>query len=138
MKPKSDRYRIAVTVISCHVTLISILTLLLIADALLMEEFTPLLTLLAPVTGIYAGSVFRYLSDSIRGNPDNSEETPLPHADLVRRLVLGHFLAMLFLILAKSAFNWINFSTMTILMTLLETSFGVYMGMVMSAVFGER
>ena len=137
MKEKSDRYRIAITIIICHLLLIGTLVALFIADALLLEEFTPLLTLLAPVTAIYAGSVFRYVSGSIRAGVDAPEEVPLPHATLIRKLVLAHFAAMMFLILAKAVFNWIEFSTMTILMTLLETSFGVYMGMVMSAVFGD-
>lgn len=138
MNKQSDRYNIAITIISCHLVLIGTLIMLLITDAFLPEEFTPLLTLLAPVTAIYAGSVFRYLSDRIRTKPNELQDTPLLHANLVRRLVLGHFMAMLFLLIAKAAFNWIEFSTMTVLMTILETSFGIYMGMVIGAVFGEK
>lgn len=138
MNPNPDRYQIAVAIIICHLVLIGTLVALLISDALLQEEFTPLLTLFSPITAIYSGSVFQYLSDRIRAKPDDLPETSLPHANLIKRLIFGHFAAMLFLLTGKAVFNWLDFPTMTILMTVLETSFGGYLGIVMSAVFGKK
>jgi uncharacterized membrane protein len=138
MNIKTEKYRLAITIITCHLVLLGLVVLLLIVDALLMEEFTPLLTLLAPVTAVYSGTVFRYISNLIRSNEGIDRAVPNESTQLAKQLVIGHFSAMLFLLSAKFIFNWIEYTTMTVLMTLLETSFGVYMGMVVNAIFESK
>lgn len=134
-----DRVRIAYTIIGCHLALIGTVAFLYISDSLLTEEFTPLMTLLAPVTALYAGTVFRYLAGSIKaGASAPATESPIAHASLVRRLIAAHFVLMFSLLAAKAMFNWIEFPVMVTLMALLESSFGGYMGAVLGAVFGEK
>lgn len=133
-----DRMRIARAIIVCHVLLIAIVVALYMSDSLLPEEFTPLLTLLTPVTTLYAGTVVRYLSERIKAGVELPPEPPVPHAGLVRSLIVGHFALMLALIMAKAVFNWIEFSAMTALMTIAEALFGGYLGTITGAVFGNH
>jgi len=137
--PIPDRLRIARAIIVCHVTLIVVVVTLYISDSLLTQEFMPLLTLLTPVTSLYAGTVMRYLTERIKAGSEEKVDSSVTYAGLVRGLIIAHFIFMLALIMAKSVFNLIEFSVMTALMTSIEALFGVYMGALTSAVFdGER
>ena len=131
-----DRMRIARAIIVCHILLITVVVALYMSDSLLTEEFTPLLTLLTPVTALYTGTVVRYLTDRIKAGAESATELPVAHAGLVRSIIIGHFVVMMALIMAKAVFNWIEFSVMTALMTATEALFGGYAGALTNAVFG--
>jgi hypothetical protein len=133
MVQTSDRLKIAYTIIYCHLILIGTVILLFISDSLPQVELTALLSLLLPITTLYAGSVFHHISDEIQGKSIMDDK--VPHSKLVKRLILLHFSLMFFLILSKAVFNWIEFSYMLTLMTLIEASFGGYMGTIINAVF---
>jgi hypothetical protein len=135
MSVTPDRIKIAHVIIYCHLILIGIVIILLISGGIIQEELTALLSLLLPITTLYGGTVFQHLAENIKGRPINDE--PVPHSKLVKRLILLHFSLMVFLIACKTVFNWLEFSAMLTLMTLVEASFGGYMGIILHAVFGQ-
>ena len=122
--PIPDRLRIARAIIVCHVTLIVVVVTLYISDSLLTQEFMPLLTLLTPVTSLYAGTVMRYLTERIKAGSEEKVDSSVTYTGLVRGLIIAHFIFMLALIMAKSVFNLIEF--ITTIYTAIQTRKGIH------------
>ncbi len=135
--PVSSRSRIARTILYYHFALIFISCIYYIAKGFDLEEFTNLIGILAPVTALYGGAVFRYLGKSIT-EPNATEKDGEPITPLVKWLVNGHFAAVLGLISLK-AFNpsILPFQDMVMFLTLVESAVGVYMGNILLALFEE-
>ena len=90
---------------------------------------------LAPVTALYGGAVFRFLGRSIT-DPNLNVQNDAPINSLVKWLVHGHFIIVLSLISLKAlAPNILNFQDMTMFLTLVESALGVYMGNIILALF---
>lgn len=133
--PLSPRTRIARLILIYHFALIGVSCVLYILRGFDFEEFTSLMGILAPVTALYGGAVFRFLGRSIT-EPNLNAQNNTPINSLVKWLVNGHFVIVLSLITIKAlAPNILNFQDMTMFLTLVESALGVYMGNIILALF---
>ena len=133
--PLSPRTRIARLILIYHFVLIGASCVFYILRGFDFEEFTSLMGVLAPVTALYGGAVFRFLGRSIT-EPNLNAQNGSPINGLVKWLVNGHFVIVLSLITLKAlAPNVLNFQDMTMFLTLVESALGVYMGNIILALF---
>ncbi len=133
--PLSPRTRIARLILIYHFALIGVSSVYYLLRGFDFEEFTSLMGVLAPVTALYGGAVFRFLGRSIT-EPNLNGQNALPISGLVKWLVNGHFITVLTLISLKAlAPNVLNFQDMTMFLTLVESALGVYMGNIILALF---
>ncbi len=133
--PLSPRTRIARLILIYHFVLIGASCLFYLFRGFDFEEFTSLMGVLAPVTALYGGAVFRFLGRSIT-EPNLNGQNNAPINGLVKWLVNGHFVIVLSLITLKAlAPNVLNFQDMTMFLTLAESALGVYMGNIILALF---
>ncbi len=136
--PLSPRVRIARLILVYHFALIGVSSVYYLLRGFDFEEFTSLMGVLAPVTALYGGAVFRFLGRSIT-EPNLNGQSALPISGLVKWLVNGHFITVLVLISLKAlAPNVLNFQDMTMFLTLVESAVGVYMGNIILALFEGR
>ena len=133
--PLSPRTRIARLILIYHFALIGASCIYYLLRGFDFEEFTSLMGVLAPITALYGGAVFRILGRSIT-EPNLSAQNAAPINGLVKWLVNGHFVTVLLLISLKAlAPNLLNFQDMTMFLTLVESALGVYMGNIILALF---
>ena len=131
----SPRTRIARLILVYHFALIGISCVFYILRGFDFEEFTSLMGILAPVTALYGGAVFRFLGRSIT-EPNLNVQNGTPISSLVKWLVNGHFIIVFSLITLKAlAPNILNFQDMTMFLTFVESALGVYMGNIILALF---
>lgn len=131
----SPRTRIARLILVYHFALIGVSCIFYILRGFDFEEFTSLMGILAPVTALYGGAVFRFLGRSIT-EPNLNVQSNAPISSLVKWLVNGHFIIVLSLISLKAlAPNILNFQDMTMFLTFVESALGVYMGNIILALF---
>jgi hypothetical protein len=131
----SPRTKIARQILIYHFILIIASCVFYILRGFDFEEFTSLMGILAPVTALYGGAVFRFLGRSIT-EPNLTSQNGAPINALVKWLVNGHFVAVLALISLKAlAPNVLNFQDMTMFLTFVESALGVYMGNIILALF---
>lgn len=131
----SPRARIARQILIYHFILIGISCVYYLLRGFDFEEFTSLMGILAPVTAMYGGAVFRYIGRSIT-EPNLNGKNSQPINNMVRWLVNGHFVTVMLLISLKAlAPNILNFQDMTMFLTLVESALGVYMGNIILALF---
>lgn len=129
------RVRIARLILIYHFALIGVSCVYYILRGFDFEEFTSLMGVLAPVTALYGGAVFRFLGRSIT-DPNVANMNGAPINSLVKWLVNGHFIIVLSLISLKAlAPNILNFQDMTMFLTFVESALGVYMGNIILALF---
>ena len=134
----SPRSRIARQILVYHFALIGVSCVFYILRGFDFEEFTSLMGVLAPVTALYGGAVFRFLGRSIT-EPSLTAQNGAPISSLVKWLVNGHFIIVLSLITLKAlAPNILNFQDMTMFLTFVESALGVYMGNIILALFEEK
>ncbi len=133
--PLSPRARIARLILVYHFILIAISGVYYLLRGFDFEEFTSLMGILAPITALYGGAVFRYIGRSIT-EPNLNGQNNAPINSMVKWLVHGHFVTVLLLISLKAlAPNVLNFQDMTMFLTLVESALGVYMGNIILALF---
>ncbi|HLP95610.1 MAG TPA: hypothetical protein VK168_16315 [Saprospiraceae bacterium] len=133
--PLSPRTRIARLILIYHFVLIGASCVFYILRGFDFEEFTSLMGVLAPITALYGGAVFRFIGRSIT-EPALQTQNGAPINGLVKWLVNGHFVIVLSLITLKAlAPNVLNFQDMTMFLTLVESALGVYMGNILLALF---
>lgn len=131
----SPRARIARLILIYHFILIGISCVYYLLRGFDFEEFTSLMGILAPITALYGGAVFRYIGRSIT-EPNLNGKDATPINSLVKWLVNGHFVTVMLLISLKAlAPNVLNFQDMTMFLTLVESALGVYMGNIILALF---
>lgn len=131
----SPRTRIARLILLYHFALIGAACVYYLLRGFDFEEFTSLMGILAPVTALYGGAVFRFLGRSIT-EPNLNGQNGSPISSLVKWLVHGHFITVMLLISLKAlAPNILNFQDMAMFMTLVESALGVYMGSIILALF---
>lgn len=131
------RLRLARQILYFHIALVVISFGLFLMHGFDMEEFTALMGMLMPVTAVYAGTVYKFLGGSLTTPDPIKDDTPLPQSTgTVKVLIYGHFIGMLLLIGTKAiAPNLLNFSQMTMALTLLESVIGAYMGSLLLSLF---
>jgi len=131
----SPRTRIARLILLYHFALIGASCVYYLLRGFDFEEFTSLMGILAPVTALYGGAVFRFLGRSIT-EPNLNGQNGSPISSMVKWLVHGHFITVMVLISLKAlAPNILNFQDMIMFMTLVESALGVYMGSIILALF---
>jgi hypothetical protein len=136
--PLSPRTKIARLILIYHFALIGASCVYYLFRGFDFEEFTSLMGILAPITALYGGAVFRFLGRSIT-EPNLSVQNAAPINSLVKWLVHGHFITVMLLISMKAlAPNLLNFQDMTMFLTLVESALGVYMGNIILALFESK
>ena len=134
----SPRVRIARLILYYHFALIVISSIYYLLHGFDLDEFMLLMGMLAPVTALYGGAVFRFIGKSITDGPATGNGSDPDVSGLVKFLVHGHFITVLTLISLKALFNFISFQDMTMFFTLVETGVGVYMGNILLALFEHK
>lgn len=134
----SPRVRIARLILYYHFALIVISSIYYLLHGFDLDEFTLLMGMLAPVTALYGGAVFRFIGKAITDGPAVGNGSDPDVSGLVKFLVHGHFITVLTLISLKALFNFISFQDMTMFFTLVETGVGVYMGNILLALFENK
>lgn len=132
------RVRIARLILYYHFALIVISSIYYLLHGFDLDEFTLLMGMLAPVTALYGGAVFRFIGKSITDASVAGNGSDPDVSGLVKFLVHGHFITVLTLISLKALFNFISFQDMTMFFTLVETGVGVYMGNILLALFENK
>ncbi|MBK6931800.1 MAG: hypothetical protein IPH12_13435 [Saprospirales bacterium] len=133
----SPRARIARQILIYHFILIGASGVYYLLRGFDFEEFTSLMGILAPVTAMYGGAVFRYIGRSIT-EPTLNGQNNFPINSMVKWLVHGHFVTVMLLISLKAfAPNVLNFQDMIMFLTLVESALGVYMGNIILALFEQ-
>lgn len=131
----SPRTKIARNILVYHFILIGASCIYYLLRGFTFEEFNALMGILAPVTALYGGAVFRFLGRSIT-EPNLNGQNNHPISSLVKYLVHGHFVVVLVLISLKAFFpNVLNFKDMVMFLTFVESAIGVYMGNIILALF---
>lgn len=131
----SPRARIGRQILIYHFILIGIASVYYLLRGFDFEEFTALMGILAPVTAMYGGAVFRFIGRSIT-EPNLNGNSNQPVNNMVKWLVHGHFVTVMALISLKAlAPNILNFQDMIMFLTLVESALGVYMGNIILALF---
>jgi hypothetical protein len=134
----SPRSKIAKNILVYHFILIGASCLYYLFRGFTFEEFNALMGILAPVTALYGGAVFRFLGRSIT-EPNLNGQNNYPINSLVKWLVHGHFIVVLTLITLKAfAPNILNFRDMVMFLTFFESAIGVYMGNIILALFETK
>ncbi len=134
----SPRVRIARLILLYHFALIIISSIYYLLKGFDSEEFTLLMGLLAPITALYGGAVFRFIGKTITDSSAAGNGSDPDVSGLVKMLVHGHFITVLILISMKAVFNFISFQDMVMFFTLVETGVGVYMGNILLALFENK
>ncbi len=134
----SPRARVARLILIYHFALIFVSSVFYLIQGFDREEFTALMGMLAPVTALYGGVVFRFLGKSITETAPAETANEPQISGLVKFLVHGHFIAVLSLITMKALFNFISFEDMTMFFTFVESGLGIYMGNVLLALFERK
>ncbi|MBL7775412.1 MAG: hypothetical protein JNK89_05385 [Saprospiraceae bacterium] len=133
--PLSPRAQVGKQILIYHFILIGISSVYYLLRGFDFEEFTALMGILAPVTAMYGGAVFRYIGRSIT-EPTTNGHAAQPVNNMVKWLVHGHFVTVMLLISLKAlAPNVLNFQDMIMFLTLVESALGVYMGNIILALF---
>ena len=136
--PLSPRGRIAKQILVYHFILIGASSVYYLAQGFDFEEFTALIGILAPITAMYGGAVFRYIGRSITEPNIMKGGNDTPINGMVKWLVVGHFVTVLTLISLKAlAPNLLSYQDMIIFLTLVESALGVYMGNIILALFEQ-
>lgn len=101
-----------------------------------IEEFSALITLLTSISAVYLGSLFKFFGKALKEETQKTyDESELPRAaKIVHWIVPANFVIVLLLISAK-AFTIITYTEMTLVLGLVESSFGVYAGQIISELF---
>ncbi len=134
-KTLSPRAQIGRQILIYHFILIGIASVYYLLRGFDFEEFTALMGILAPVTAMYGGAVFRFIGRSIT-EPNLNGNSSQPINSMVKWLVHGHFVTVMALISFKAlAPNFLNFQDMIMFLTLVESALGVYMGNIILALF---
>jgi hypothetical protein len=139
MKPTEIRTKLSRQIIIYNFALIVIVIILFMAKGFDPEDFTTLMGLLTPITAVYTGTLFKYFGHRISKASDKENKTEeLPYGRFLTFIVPGHFIIILSLISARGMFNIISFNDMILIFTFIETSFGAYVGYIISALFETK
>lgn len=130
------RRRLAIQIIVFNFVSIIILVLLYLLKGFDFDEFSSTITLLTSVTAIYVGVLFQFIGKQIRNTDDDEDITRgIPYINILKWVVPAHFGLILFILVLKSI-PVISFREMNLFLLLVESTFGGYMGHIMSALFG--
>lgn len=129
--------RVGKQIIFYNILLIVITIVYFVMRGFDREEFTTLMGLLAPITAVYVGTLFRHIGNQLQENydPKTARVGMTSYGTLIRWIIPLHFILILFLISAKALVNYITFEEMTLIFAFVETSFGAYVGYIISSLF---
>lgn len=131
-----SRKTVANQIIIFNVLLVVVLIVLYLLKGFDITEFTSTVTLLTSITAIYSGILFQFIGIRIRNksNPKESDEV-IPYGDILKWMIPLHFFLILSILVLK-AIPFISFEEMNLILLLVESLFGGYMGHIIPAIFG--
>lgn len=131
-----SRKTVANQIIIFNVLLVIALIVLYLLKGFDITEFTSTVTLLTSITAIYLGILFQFIGIRIR-NKSNTKESDeaIPYGSILKWMIPLHFFLILLILILK-AIPFISFEEMNLLLLLVESLFGGYMGHVIPAIFG--
>ena len=135
------RHKLSRQIIIYSFLLILFVIIVFIARGFDAEQFTTLIGILGPITAVYMGALFKYLGKII---PKNTEEKKtinleaIPFGKYITWIVPSHFIVIFVLISVRGLFNFLSFNEMILILTFIETTFGAYMGYLMSGLFESK
>lgn len=139
MKPIEIKTKLSRQIIFYNFVLILVVIIIFMAKGFDSEDFTTLMGILTPITAIYTGTLFKYIGHRISKESDKENKTgELPYGQYLIYIVPGHFIIILSLIFARGLFNIITFNEMILIFTFIESSFGAYVGYIISALFEAK
>lgn len=101
-------------------------------------EVKQLLALLAPIHTLYVSAVVKYIVN-YRPQPDTvSEPIPQMLSQISTWLIWTHLILLIVLITVQAFVRFLHFDTLMIILTIIETGFGAYIGVFMERLFKEQ
>ena len=101
------------------------------------EELLTLIALLTPLTAIYLGNMIKFVVETRFqvGNVESSIKVSKLYVSVTTVVIYSHFVILILAISAKALFNFISFSDLQIIFTVVEGLFGTYSGLISSSLF---
>lgn len=138
MRLEELRKRLIEQIVGFNLGLILLLIFLYITTGFDYEEFSSTITLLAPLVAIYMGVLYHFMSKQLKPKNDDTDadstERVIPYNFLFRWIVPLHLL-FIYLILILKAIPLITFGMMNNLLAVVESIFGIGIGIILSALF---
>jgi hypothetical protein len=129
------REKLARQILVFNLLLLAIIVIYYIFHGFDMEEMTGLVALISSLAAIYIGTLSKYLGGIIKNVRNKSEKVNQPPlAKILQLIVPCHYLLILAIISCK-AFTIITYTEMNLFLTILEVSFGGYVGYIISSIF---
>lgn len=133
------RIAVGLTVVLSHLALLILIIALYVAGGFLFEEMTTTVALIIPMFGIYATAVIRYIvaTKALTSNDNTAVTTSYAFISFLLPIL---FVILLAGAICMKAFNiaFANFEQFKIMLGVLETAFGAYMGIVLSSMFDVK
>jgi hypothetical protein len=103
------------------------------------EEFTTLMTLLAPIKAVYLSALVKYIVSNPTGEVQDKDKQVLSklYVTTSRGIIYTHMLSLIVLITGFAFFRFIEFKSLIGLVSGIETAFGVYVGLFLTNLFQE-
>ena len=100
------------------------------------EELGTLLRYLIPIKSIYLTAVVKFVIDQRGKDPATDRPQPVSplYHSVTRALIYTHIL-LLYLLIILSAFNAISFDFLVNSLVVIESLFGIYIGLIVSDMF---
>lgn len=123
-------------VVLSHLTLLILAAVLFVAGGFLFEEMTTTIALVIPMFSIYTTAVIKYIVSN-RGVLNNKDGLVTKSYAFISFLLPVIFVLLVGAAICMKASNiaFANFEQFKIMLGVLETAFGTYMGIVLSSMF---
>lgn len=134
------RDRTSKVVLVSNGILFALIFIYYIANGFLMEEVKVLMGLLAPITGLYVGTVIKHIAANAYIPKSQQNDAPVNqlYVKFTQWAVPLHFFVLLFAISLKALGNFISFEEVKMIFILIESAFGAYVGLLISSLYGTE
>jgi hypothetical protein len=104
------------------------------------KEFNELLKIITPINTLYLGVVFKYTiaNPTKIVKPDDEVELSDNYVFLSKIAVYGHLIFLIVLICSYGIGRFVTFTEFTLIITIIESIFGLSAGYFMNHLFGSR
>lgn len=136
MTVASHREKIGKVIIVAHLSIFVLIFILYALGGFLTEELADTLKFLIPIKTIYITALVKFIIAN--KNKEESEETPIEINPLYKNVtnifIYTHIILLMISVLLV-AFNGISFPTFQNTISIIETFFGTYIGLIITDMF---
>ncbi len=129
--------RISIQIITGYGSLILLTILLYAFSGIIDDELISILTTLSAISALYVAPLFQFFSEGLKRVEKtviNAEISNTFSVKLIKLIIPAHFVIVGGLIFIKSL-NILSFKEMNLFLGFIETTFGAYMGYIITSLF---